>query len=105
MPGGTCEATVYDAVGFQAAAVCVPLGNYHNMDQERGKIGPEFIDVRDWRNMTKLFVALARNGHEYEPGHKALRERLMDRYDRLKRFFPPGVRPAESSDGGRLREF
>src|SRR5439155_12123216 len=32
MPGGTCEATVYDAYGYTAAAVCVALGNYHNMD-------------------------------------------------------------------------
>ena len=46
MPGGTCEATVYDAYGYTAAAVCIPLGNYHNMDRGKKKIGPEYIDVR-----------------------------------------------------------
>ena len=34
MPGGTCEATVYDVYGFTAARICVALGNYHNMDRE-----------------------------------------------------------------------
>ena len=68
MPGGTCEATVYDAYGFTAASICVPLGNYHNMDAARKKIGPEYIDLSDWNNMVKLFIHLARTGHEYEPG-------------------------------------
>jgi endoglucanase len=86
MPGGTCEATVYDVYGFQAAAVCVPLGNYHNMDRDRKRIGPEYIDVSDWQNMVKLFVAIARAGHEYEPGHKMLKERLGKRFQALKRY-------------------
>src|SRR2546423_440803 len=30
MPGGTCEATVYDGYGFNAASRCVALGNYQN---------------------------------------------------------------------------
>src|SRR4029453_12836536 len=55
MPGGTCEATVYDVYGFTAASICVALGNYHNMDTAKRRIGPEFIDVADWRNMVKLF--------------------------------------------------
>jgi len=86
MPGGTCEATIYDIYGFIAAAVCVPLGNYHNMDRERKRIGPEYIDLRDWRNMVKLFVQIARNGHTYEPGHKLLKRRLETRFAKLKRF-------------------
>ena len=69
MPGGTCEATVYDVYGFTAASICVPLGNYHNMDKAKEKIGPEFIDVNDWDSMVKLFAEIARRGHEYEPGH------------------------------------
>ena len=86
MPGGTCEATVYDVYGYTSAAVCVPLGNYHNMDRERKRIGPEYIDLRDWRNMVKLFVQIARNGHTYEPGHKLLKRRLETRFAKLKRF-------------------
>ncbi len=84
MPGGTCEATVYDIYGFTAASICVALGNYHNMDTARKKIGPEFIDVGDWNSMVRLFVHLAKTGHEFEPGHKALRERIEKRFGRLK---------------------
>jgi endoglucanase len=81
MPGGTCEATVYDVYGFTAASICIALGNYHNMDKAKGKIGPEFIDLRDWHSMVKLFLAVARNGHEYEPGQKLLKERIEKRFE------------------------
>jgi putative aminopeptidase FrvX len=84
MPGGTCEATVYDVYGFTAGSICVALGNYHNMDAAREKIGPEYIDLADWRNMVKLFVQVARNGHTYEPGHRELKQRLEKRYEKLK---------------------
>ena len=84
MPGGTCEATVYDVYGFTAGSICVPLGNYHNMDREKKKIGPEYIDVTDWQNMVKLFLAVAKNGHTYEPGHTKLKEKLEMRYISLK---------------------
>jgi len=82
MPGGTCEATVYDVYGFLASSICVPLGNYHNMDKQKGKIGPEFIDLSDWISMTKLFVAVAKNAHEYSPGHRVLKDRLASRFAR-----------------------
>lgn len=84
MPGGTCEATVYDVYGFTAGSICIALGNYHNMDREKKKIGPEYVDISDWKNMVKLFVHLARTGHEYEPGHKILRDRIEKRFDKLK---------------------
>lgn len=84
MPGGTCEATVYDIYGFAAASICVALGNYHNMDRGKNRIGPEYIDVDDWRNMVKLFVQVARNGHEYEEGHAALKARVEKRFTKLK---------------------
>lgn len=84
MPGGTCEATVYDIYGFRAASICVALGNYHNMNKKTGKIGPEYVNMADWTNMTKLFIHLARHGHEYEPGHKLLKKRVEARFDRLK---------------------
>jgi putative aminopeptidase FrvX len=85
MPGGTCEATVYDVYGFTAASICVALGNYHNMDSAKKQIGPEFIEVTDWKNMVKLFVQIAKNGHRYEPGHAALRKRLEKRFSKWKR--------------------
>ena len=84
MPGGTCEATVYDAYGYHTASICVALGNYHNMNREKMAIGPEYIDVNDWKQMVRLFVRIARHGHEYEPGLKALRERIEKRFEGLK---------------------
>lgn len=84
MPGGTCEATVYDVYGFTAASICVPLGNYHNMDSAAGKIAPEYIDVSDWISMVKLFVRTARNGNRYEPGHRVLKLRLEAKFRKLQ---------------------
>ncbi len=86
MPGGTCEATIYDAYGFKAASICVPLGNYHNMDRAKGKIGPEFIDLGDWESMVKLFVRVAREGHTWEPGMKPLKERVEKRFRQLEKL-------------------
>jgi putative aminopeptidase FrvX len=84
MPGGTCEATVYDIYGFTAASICVPLGNYHNMDAARKRIASEYIDLNDWNCMLKLFVHLARTAHEYEPGHALLKQRVEKRFNKLK---------------------
>jgi len=86
MPGGTCEATVYDAYGFKAASICVPLGNYHNMDRQKKRIGPEFIDLSDWNSMVKLFVRVAREGHAHEPGMKALKTRVEKRFKDLEKL-------------------
>jgi endoglucanase len=86
MPGGTCEATVYDAYGFTAGSICVALGNYHNMDTVRGKIAPEYIDLSDWQIMVKLFVQVAKNAHTYEPGHRDLKRRLEKRFSKLKTY-------------------
>lgn len=84
MPGGTCEATVYDAFGYTAAAVCIALGNYHNMDRAKKKIAPEFIDIGDFKSMVKLFIHLARVSGEFEPDNAALRERVTRRFGKVK---------------------
>jgi putative aminopeptidase FrvX len=86
MPGGTCEATVYDVWKYTAASLCVPLGNYHNMDKSTGKIQPEYIDVNDWKNMVKLFVHIAKHGHEFKPGHGELRAKILTRFKKLQKF-------------------
>ncbi len=84
MPGGTCESTVYDAWGYSAAAVCVPLGNYHNMNRETKKIGPESIHADDWLSMVRLFVTVANNAHNYEPGMKGLKEKILERFKKFE---------------------
>jgi putative aminopeptidase FrvX len=86
MPGGTCESTVYDAWNYTAAAVCVPLGNYHNMDRAKKKIGPEYIHHGDWQDMVKLFLQLARNGHEFKEGLPDLKDRLMKRFRKYEKL-------------------
>lgn len=110
MPGGTCEATVYDIYGFTAASICIALGNYHNMDAAKKKIGPEYIDLGDWKSMVKLFVHIARTGHAWEPGHKLLKARVEKRFKKLKhlldgkkerrgRGLKPDRIPARPTDG------
>lgn len=84
MPGGTCEATVYDVYGYTAGSICLALGNYHNMDREKKRIAAEYIDVNDWTNMIKLFVQVAQNAHDYKPGHALLRSRLEKRFGRYR---------------------
>jgi putative aminopeptidase FrvX len=64
MSGGTCEATAYQEFGFQTAAVCVALGNYHNC-AERNKIAAEYVSIEDAGGMVELLVAAARQMANY----------------------------------------
>jgi len=78
MDGGTCEATAYCHCGHDATGLCLPLGNYHNMDEKRRRIGPEFIDLRDFENLVKWFVALAESParRRLDGSHQGLEQRL-----------------------------
>jgi endoglucanase len=91
MPGGTCEATVFDLYGYITGAICVPLGNYHNMDREKKKIGPEYIDVNDWKNMVKFFVRIANHVHEFDPHFAPLRKRIEKRFSKQERLLFRGL--------------
>lgn len=77
MPGGTCESTAYQMYGLRATALCVPLGNYHNMGAA-GKIAPEQIDLRDFASLVKLLVAIASDDGNTERTEDALRKRLRE---------------------------
>ena len=65
MPGGTCEATAYQALGHRAACLCLPLGRYHNMDTQRQRIAAEHIALSDFAGLVRWLVhaapALARD--------------------------------------------
>jgi endoglucanase len=78
MDGGTCESTAYCHYGYDATGLCLPLGNYHNMDERRGRIGAEFVDLRDFLGLVKWFVALAESPGEvkYDGRHPGLSRRL-----------------------------
>jgi endoglucanase len=78
MSGGTCEATAYQEFGFQTAAVCIALGNYHNCG-ERGTIAAEFVDGNDACGMIRLLVESARQIQNYQ----ALTEKLPARMQKM----------------------
>lgn len=61
MPGGSCEATAFRAYGYLSSCLCLPLGNYHNMDESKKKIAPESISVDDYHQLIQLLVAVGRS--------------------------------------------
>ncbi len=76
MAGGACEASVYQAYGYEATCVCLPLGNYHNMaelarvqagDAAAARLAPEIISVSDYKGMIALLEACATGLEEVEP--------------------------------------
>ncbi|UCG17537.1 MAG: M20/M25/M40 family metallo-hydrolase [Phycisphaerales bacterium] len=76
MDGGTCESTVYCQFGYEATGLCLALGNYHNMNLRTGRIGAEYVDLADFANLVKWFVALTTTRDPYTGTHTALRTRL-----------------------------
>jgi len=78
MDGGTCESTAYCHYGYDATGICLPLVNYHNMDGQRGRIAPESVDVRDFLNLVKWFIALAASPAKmkFDGRHPGLDQRL-----------------------------
>ena len=75
MPGGTCEATAYQAYGHTAACLCLPLGRYHNMNTENGTIDSECISLADYDRLIQFLVALAKQLDRAVAGN-SLRKRL-----------------------------
>ncbi len=59
MPGGVCEASAYQAFGYAAACLCLPLGNYHNMNDTTGRIEAEIISLADYHGLVRLLVHVA----------------------------------------------
>lgn len=54
MPGGSTESTGLALMGYRTCAVCLPLGNYHNMGTS--KIVPEKINLMDVESLVALLV-------------------------------------------------
>ena len=76
LDGGTCESSAYCNLGYQATGLCVALGNYHNVNVKRKRLGPEYIDLDDFDNVVKWFVELARASRPYTGRDEALRSQL-----------------------------
>ena len=100
MDGGTCNSTAFAAWGYDSAAMCVPLGNYHNqtMAGEAGwgdgaKAGPgiasETIHLGDFAGMVRILVQVASTIGRYKPGFGAVRERLakLHRTEQVKLLY------------------
>ncbi len=75
MPGGTCESTVYSVWGYKTAAVCVPLGNYHNQGRG-GKIAPEQINLDDYSSLVSLLAGLGESQMSPDDVDTAMRAEL-----------------------------
>ncbi|MEM8494684.1 MAG: M20/M25/M40 family metallo-hydrolase [Planctomycetota bacterium] len=80
MDGGACEATAFAAYGYRAACVCVPLGNYHNMDETRQRISRESIATSDWLGMVRLLAALPSRSGVSGVDALSIRRRLAERF-------------------------
>ena len=68
MSGGACEATAFQALGYLSTCLCLPLGNYHNMDEAKRKIAPETIAVDDYHQLIDLLEAAGRRLHATDAG-------------------------------------
>jgi hypothetical protein len=86
MDGGTCESTAYQLWGYRCAAMCLALGNYHNMS-ERGRIAVESIRLSDLVGLVRFFEGLVRfDADAPRPGRAdPLRTRLARRFARTRR--------------------
>ncbi len=91
MDGGTCDSTAFAAFGYDAAAVCLALGNYHNMADADSPaaiptagahIAAETIHLDDFFGLVRLLTDVAANFSAYAPDHGALRQRLLTMYER-----------------------
>ena len=86
MTGGTCEATAYQALGYQATCVCLALGNYHNQgtgkDGKPDRIKPEIISLADYHSLIRLLVALGKDA----PAASDLPRRLNQLFESRRRL-------------------
>lgn len=102
MPGGACEATTFQAYGYEAICLCLPLGNYHNMANlaeviagkkgVKATIAAEFINVEDYHGLVDLLVECgvqlsgpARRGDGAANGAAAIRA-MMEKIERTKGY-------------------
>lgn len=87
MDGGTCNSSAFLAYGYDSAALCVPLGNYHNqhLPGEAGYgevptagpgIGSETVHVHDFAGMVRILVRVVETIRTYRPGMGVLQKRL-----------------------------
>ncbi|MEM6392202.1 MAG: M20/M25/M40 family metallo-hydrolase [Planctomycetota bacterium] len=100
MPGGTCEATAFNAFGYAATCLCLPLANYHNMapstDRHLAKIAPESIHLDDYHGLIRLLhvIATTPESLEINPKNTPLRHRLTQLLKSRRNLLDASANPA-----------
>lgn len=85
MAGGSCEATAFAALGYEATGLCLALENYHNMvdidgvrsGKRRARLAPEEISLADFHGLVNLLEAVAVG---LDSGKSKLPQRLRKLY-------------------------
>ncbi|MDX1953390.1 MAG: hypothetical protein SFY81_14520 [Verrucomicrobiota bacterium] len=75
MRGGTCEATAYQEYGFETAALCVALTNYHNCGPNE-QILEESVSLGDSLSMVQLLCEISQSMPRSVKLSKKLNRRL-----------------------------
>ncbi|NBX24447.1 MAG: hypothetical protein EBQ99_00095 [Planctomycetes bacterium] len=86
MPGGACEATAFATHGLESTCLCLPLGNYHNMQdidatvagRKRGRVGPEFVSMTDFESLVRM-IEIAATGLKPDADWRRGSMKLMNR--------------------------
>jgi putative aminopeptidase FrvX len=89
MSGGSCEATAFAALGYEATGLCLALDNYHNMvdidgvrsGKRQARLGPEAISLADFHGLVDLLEAVALG---LDSGKSKLPQRLRRLYKEEK---------------------
>ncbi|GMV97229.1 MAG: hypothetical protein AMXMBFR83_15870 [Phycisphaerae bacterium] len=82
MDAGTCESAAFCEYGYEATGLCIALGNYHNVNRRRRRLGPEYIDLNDWDALVRWFVALGTSRRAYQPSGNPVFRGALDALDR-----------------------
>lgn len=85
MPGGVCESSVYSLLGYRAAGLCVPLGNYHNMGP-KNRVAVEKINLCDFESLVRLLVGIAADKRTPAQIEAAAVKRLGRIYNNRKKY-------------------
>jgi len=85
MQGGSCEATAFQVYGYRSAALCVPIGHYHNQGPDN-QVAAEYVSVDDTLNMALLCSAMAQSTDFPDP-YGTLRDSFENRCEKYRGYF------------------
>ncbi len=86
MDGGVTETSALVNAGYRAAALALPLGNYHNM-APKNRIAPERIAFDDYCAMVTLLVAMVSKLAGPTASTRQLQKRLDQREKTLRPYW------------------